>query len=708
MELARKAAEERAAAEEELKHGIGVPVMAARPPAETALASDESPVDLAAPATDAGGSASGSTEPPLFTTDIRATASRRRTGSTAADGGSEPVSSGGVATLAPPRTDAPARPAAPILPTTTSVASPAVPATRQPAPARPDTAAAARATTREELLRDLRVALQDRVVNAFDSLLDDKATDVRATIEAIVDKTVAEGGFAVTRDERVRLVEEVANDVTGFGPLEPFLNDESVTEVMVNGPRHVYVERKGKIQRVDDAFLNDEHVLRIIDRIITPMGRRIDETSPRVDARLPDGSRVNAIIPPLSLVGPVITVRKFSKRPYTVEDLVRFGTATPEMFEFLRACIEARLNLFVSGGTGSGKTTTLNVLSSFIPNDERIVTIEDAAELQLRQEHVITLESRPPNLEGEGEITIRNLLRNAMHMRPDRVIVGECRAGEALDMLQAMTTGHDGSLSTGHANSPKDMLRRLETMVLMTGYSLPLRAIREQIASAVDLIVHTARLKDGSRKITNITEVYGIEDDEILTQDIFAFEQTGIVDGKIQGELRPTGIRPTFMPQFVKNGVTLPEGEYGIPPEDPAKPTRPPKGRLSIGDTAQIVDPNVLRLGKGRSVQAGGMVYVSAIGPVDPESGQIAGTSTKDHTRQCLANLKATLEAAGTTLDKVVWANWSLKDPTDFEAFNEEWVKWFPEEAPVGQGTLMPAAQRRAGFRVSLGVIAQA
>ena len=387
-----------------------------------------------------------------------------------------------------------------------------------------------------------------------------------------MDRTVARNGFAVTREERLSLIDELANDVTGFGPLEPLLHDESITEVMVNGADHVYIERGGKIQRIDSYFLNDEHVMRIIDRIITPMGRRIDETSPRVDARLPDGSRVNAIVEPLSLVGPVITVRKFAAKPYTVADLVRFGTATQEMFDFLQACIEARLNLFVSGGTGSGKTTTLNVLSSFIPNDERIVTIEDAAELQLRQDHVITLESRPPNLEGEGEITIRHLLKNAMHMRPDRVVVGECRSGEALDMLQAMTTGHDGSLSTGHANSPKDMLRRLETMILMTGYELPLRAIREQIASAVDLIVHTARLKDGSRKIVNITEIYGIEDDEILTQDIFTFQQTGIVDGKIQGQLAPTGIRPTFMGQFQKAGVTLPPGEYGIPSERDAAP----------------------------------------------------------------------------------------------------------------------------------------
>ena len=439
------------------------------------------------------------------------------------------------------------------------------------------------------------------------------------------------------------------------------------------------------------------------------MGRRIDEMSPRVDARLPDGSRVNAIVEPLSLVGPVITVRKFSAKPYTVDDLIRFGTSTPEMFEFLRACIEARLNLFVSGGTGSGKTTTLNVLSSFIPNDERIVTIEDAAELQLRQEHVITLESRPPNLEGEGEITIRHLLKNAMHMRPDRIIVGECRSGEALDMLQAMTTGHDGSLSTGHANSPKDMLRRLETMVLMTGYQLPLRAIREQIASAVDLIVHTARLQDGTRKIVNITEIYGIEDDEILAQDIFAFEQTGISDGKIEGELKPTGIRPTFMAQFQKNGVMLPPGEFGIPPDDPAKPRPfvPLKSRWGGGGSTQA-DASTLPLGLGRAVSAGGMVYVSTIGPVDPATGQVMSSAVKDQTRQCLANLKAKLESVGTSLDKVVWAHWALRDPADFDVFNEEWARWFPGDSPVGQGTLMPPLQRRAGFRVSIGVIAEA
>jgi pilus assembly protein CpaF len=311
------------------------------------------------------------------------------------------------------------------------------------------------------------------------------------------------------------------------------------------------------------TFQNDEHVMKIIQRIIAPIGRRIDESSPMVDARLADGSRVNAIIPPLSLVGPVLTIRKFAATPFTVEDLIRFGTATPDMFEFLEACVKARLNIFVSGGTGSGKTTMLNILSSFIPDDERIVTIEDAAELQLRQEHVVTLEARPSNIEGKGAIPIRELVRNALRMRPDRIVVGECRSAEALDMLQAMNTGHDGSMSTGHANTPRDMLSRLETMVLMAGMDLPLKAIREQIASAVDLIVHQNRLKDGTRKIVNITEVQGMEGDVIVMQDIFVFEQTAVVEGKIEGRLRPTGIRPKFVEKFEVAGIHLPPNVFG-------------------------------------------------------------------------------------------------------------------------------------------------
>jgi pilus assembly protein CpaF len=561
------------------------------------------------------------------------------------------------------------------------------------------------AQNREQYLREIRARLQQEVIVASATLRDISTDQIRGRMEGIVDRIIDEHGFAVTRDERLRLIEELVDDVTGLGPLEPLLVDPSITEVMVNGPRQVYIERGGKIQRIDVHFLNDEHVRRVIDRIITPIGRRIDDSSPRVDARLPDGSRVNAVIEPLSLVGPVITVRKFATR-FTVDDLIGFGTASAEMFDFLRACIEARLNVFVSGGTGSGKTTTLNVLSSFIPEDERIITIEDAAELQLRQAHVVTLEARPANIEGEGEVTIRDLLRNALHMRPDRIIVGECRSGEALDMLQAMTTGQDGSLSTGHANSPRDMLRRLETMVLMTGYEMPLRAIREQMASAVDLIVHTARLKDGSRKIVNITEVYGIEEDEILTQDIFVFEQTAFRDGKVEGELRPTGIRPTFMPRFPATGVELPPGEYGIPPEDPDRPTPRGKGRWVVaGESAEPLPP---RIGQGRAVTAGGMVYVSSIGPIDPATGQVVRGEIKEQARQCLRNLQASLESAGSSLDKVVWANWSLKDPSEFDRFNEEWVRWFPGDAPIGQGTLMPPLQRRAGFRISIGVIAEA
>ncbi len=565
------------------------------------------------------------------------------------------------------------------------------------------------ASGREELLRDLSLRLQGEVIGEFDSLIQiSEQADVRAKVEELIERIIRQRQFTVTRDERLRLVQGMVDEIMGLGPLEPLLADDTITEVMVNGPKQIYIERGGKIQRVDTAFMSEEHVMRIVDRIIAPLGRRLDESSPRVDARLPDGSRVNVIIAPLSLVGPVITIRKFAARPFTVEDLIGFGTSTAEMFDFLRACVEARLNIFVSGGTGSGKTTFLNVLSSFIPNDERIITVEDAAELQLRQDHVVTLEARPPNLEGTGEITIRDLMRNALHMRPDRIIVGECRAGEALDMLQAMNSGQEGSLSTGHANTPPDMLRRLETMVLMTGYELPLRAIREQIASAVDLLVHTARLKDGSRKVVNITEVYGLEDDQILTQDIFAFEQTGVREGKIEGRLAPTGIRPTFMRRFKASGITLPPGEYGIPPEDPARPGPPPKGRWGAGETHQAADPSRPPVGTGRVVSAGGMVYVSSIGPVDPDTGQVVSPDVKLQTRQCLRNLKAGLEAAGSSLEKVVWANWSLREPSEFDLFNEEWVRWFPGDTPVGQQTLMPPVQRRAGFRVSIGVIAEA
>ena len=416
-----------------------------------------------------------------------------------------------------------------------------------------------------ESLREVKFRIQSRVIQDLDPKLDlANQVEVRRQIEEIFGRVIDEEGLALTRAERVRMLEQITDEIIGLGPLEPLLRDETVTEIMVNGPRQVYIERNGRLELTNVVFQNDDHVMRIIDRIIAPIGRRIDESSPMVDARLTDGSRVNAIIPPLSLIGPVITIRKFSASPFTVDDLIRFGTSTPEMFDFLRACVEARLNIFVSGGTGSGKTTTLNVLSSFIPNDERIITVEDAAELQLRQEHVVTLESRPPNIEGRGAVPIRELVRNCLRMRPDRIIVGECRGGEALDMLQAMNTGHDGSMSTGHANSPRDMLARLETMVLMAGVDLPLRAIREQVSSAVDLIVHQSRLKDGSRRIEYITEVQGMEGDVIVMQDVFLFEQTGVVEGKIQGRLRATGIRPKFVEKFEIKGINLPRGLFGI------------------------------------------------------------------------------------------------------------------------------------------------
>jgi len=437
---------------------------------------------------------------------------------------------------------------------------PAVPSGQ--GPARPF---AGGAPTRESF-REAKYRVQNRLINELDPKMDlSNQVEVKRQIEDLFGKIADEEGLALTRAERVRMLEQITDEILGLGPLEPLLRDATVTEVMVNGPQQVYIEREGKLELTGVTFQNDEHVMKIIQRIIAPIGRRIDESSPMVDARLVDGSRVNAIIPPLSLVGPVVTIRKFSASPFTVEDLIRFGTATPEMFEFLEACVKARLNTFVSGGTGSGKTTTLNVLSSFIPDDERIVTIEDAAELQLRQEHVVTLEARPSNIEGKGAVPIRELVRNALRMRPDRIVVGEVRSGEALDMLQAMNTGHDGSMSTGHANSPRDMLARLETMVLMAGMDLPLRAIREQTASAVDLIVHQNRLKDGTRKIVSITEVQGMEGDVIVMQDVFVFEQTGVSEGKIEGRLKPTGIRPKFVEKFEAAGIHLPPNTFGSP-----------------------------------------------------------------------------------------------------------------------------------------------
>lgn len=386
------------------------------------------------------------------------------------------------------------------------------------------------------------------------------AAQVEQVIGNYVEKVLEENPFAVPVSERSKIVSDLKDEMLGLGPIEVLLKDPTVTEVMVNGPKKIFVERMGRLQLTDIQFHDDSHVMNIIERILSPIGRHIDESVPLVDARLEDGSRVNIIIPPLSLVGPCITIRKFATKALSVDNLITFGTLDRKMADFIKACIQARINILVSGGTGSGKTTTLNVLSSFIPENERIVTIEDAAELKLQQEHVVTLESRPANIEGNGEITIRDLVKNALRMRPDRIIVGEVRGGEALDMLQAMNTGHDGSLTTAHANNPRDALSRLETMVLMAGFEMPIRAIREQVSSAIELILQQSRLKDGSRKITYITEVQHMEGDVITTQDLFRFEQTGMDEnGKLTGHFVSTGMQPGFMDKFQVNGVSLPD-----------------------------------------------------------------------------------------------------------------------------------------------------
>jgi pilus assembly protein CpaF len=412
---------------------------------------------------------------------------------------------------------------------------------------------------------DLKTRVQNRLLAELDPSTDvTKVAEVRKTIQGLFEQILVEESIVLSRQERHRLFEQIVAEIVGFGPLQPLLEDDSITEVMVNGAKNIYVERKGRLTRVPMSFESDEHVMRIIDRIVAPLGRRIDESSPYVDARLPDGSRVNAVIPPISLVGPSVTIRIFSKTPISVEQLIEFGSITPEALQFLKACVEARLNIVVSGGTGSGKTTLLNILSGFIPGDERIVTIENAAELQLRQEHVVTLESRPPNIEGRGEVTIQNLVVNSLRMRPDRIVVGEIRDGAALDMLQAMNTGHDGSMTTAHSNSPRDTIARIETMSLMAGFDLPVRAIREQISSAIDLIVHAERLRDGSRKTTFITEVVGMEGDVVTLTDLFAFEQTGYEEGIVRGRLRPTGLRPKFMDKIESAGIHLPPQIFGI------------------------------------------------------------------------------------------------------------------------------------------------
>ena len=412
---------------------------------------------------------------------------------------------------------------------------------------------------------DLKTRVQNKLLAELDPSMDVSQTaEVRQTIEELFENILGEEKIVLSRPERRRLFEQIVAEILGLGPLEPLLADESITEIMVNGAKQIYIERAGKIFREPVSFESDDHLMRIIDRIVAPLGRRIDESSPYVDARLPDGSRVNAVIPPISLVGPTLTIRKFSKNPITVEQLIEYGTITPESIEFMKSCVIAAVNMIISGGTGSGKTTLLNVLSQYIPNDERIVTIENAAELQMRQEHVVTLESRPPNIEGRGEVTIQNLVVNSLRMRPDRIIVGEIRSEEALDMLQAMNTGHEGSMTTAHSNSPRDTLARIETMTLMAGMDLPIRAIREQIASALELVIHLERLRDGTRKVTHVSEIQGMEGDVITMTDIFVFEQTGLEDGKVIGRLRPTGLRPRFIDKIEASGINLPASIFGV------------------------------------------------------------------------------------------------------------------------------------------------
>jgi len=413
--------------------------------------------------------------------------------------------------------------------------------------------------------QDLKNRVQTKLLGTLDPSMDVTQTaDVKRTIQDLFEQILNEENIILSRPERARMFEQISAEILGFGPLQRLLEDETITEIMVNGAKNIYIERFGKILREPMAFENDDHVMRIIERIVAPLGRRIDESSPYVDARLPDGSRVNAVIPPISLVGPVLTIRKFAKTPITVEKLIEFGSITPEAIQFLDACVKSRLNIVISGGTGSGKTTLLNVLSGFIPSDERIVTVENAAELQLRQEHVVTLESRPQNIEGKGEITIRQLVINTLRMRPDRIIVGEIRDEAALDMLQAMNTGHDGSMTTAHSNTPRDTLARMETMTLMAGMDLPIRAIREQISSAIDLVVHQSRMRDGSRKVVNITDVTGMEGEIITMTDIFLFEQAGFENGHVIGRLRPTGLRPKFMEKIEQSGIHLPPSIFGI------------------------------------------------------------------------------------------------------------------------------------------------
>ena len=415
---------------------------------------------------------------------------------------------------------------------------------------------------RDPVLDELRQKIHHHLIDELGPILYDKRLsedDLRRRVHEQLHAALAQERAPLSAADKAQLIQDVSDDILGYGPIDRLLKDDEVTEVMVNGPDSVYVERAGRLEKSTATFVDETHLRRIIDKIVCEVGRRIDESNPLCDARLPDGSRVNAVIHPLAIGGPFLTIRKFSKEPLQVDDLIRFGTLNAHAARFLQACVVGRLNVIVSGGTGTGKTTTLNVLSSFIPTDERIVTVEDAKELQLHQDHVLALEARPPNIEGRGEVTIRDLVKNCLRMRPDRIVVGECRSGEALDMLQAMNTGHDGSLTTVHSNSPRDTLARLETLVLMAGFDLPVRAIREQMASALDCIVHLTRLRDGTRRITHITEVQGMEGDVITLQDIFLFDFGMGVDehGRFQGHLKATGVRPKFAEKLSDLGIRL-------------------------------------------------------------------------------------------------------------------------------------------------------
>ena len=418
---------------------------------------------------------------------------------------------------------------------------------------------------RHKMISDIAWETLRRVIDTVKDYASVDAADVarkkqiQNQIVTIMEEVLQENSYHLSQVDRQKLIKHVSDEIFGFGPINVLINDPTVTEIMVNGADQVYIEREGKLSLTDIKFRDDAHVMHTIDKIITPLGRRIDESSPMVDARLPDGSRVNAIIPPLAIKGPTITIRKFAVDPYTAEDLIGFGTISSEIVKFLRACVHGRLNIIISGGTGTGKTTLLNVLSGFIPNTDRIVTIEDAAELQLKQPHIVSLESRPPNIEGRGHVAIRDLVINSLRMRPDRIVVGEARGGEALDMLQAMNTGHDGSLSTVHANSARDALARLETMVLMAGYDLPVRAIREQVAAAVDLMIQIQRYSDGTRKVLRVSEVVGMEGDTITMQDIFVYKATGLNDkGYVAGKHMPTGIVPNFIDKLKLSGENIP------------------------------------------------------------------------------------------------------------------------------------------------------